>query len=158
MEVIEWRCLFNPVEGFFKLYATVPAKDNTPALHGRPMGVVDSPPDWPEGINRQPCLELVPEAAQNLFDSMWNAGLRPSLSENTQGGLEQLRDKLSDCRLYYGTPAPGDTDNRNAIAKDSLDAAEAAKYGFTFPEWAALEPYSRNQYRKEAKVPRWEQE
>lgn len=50
------------------------------------------------GVERAPLLELEPEAAQNLMDQLYQAGLRPSDTPNTASALAATEHHLNDMR------------------------------------------------------------
>lgn len=45
-----------------------------------------------------PTLRLGHEAAQELFDDLWNAGFRPNKGEGTAAHVDAMREHLADLR------------------------------------------------------------
>jgi len=53
-----------------------------------------------------PFLSLEPEAAQNLMDELWNAGLRPTEGTGSAGSLAATERHLADMRALVFKTEP----------------------------------------------------
>ena len=51
-----------------------------------------------EGMSYQPALTLTDEEAQEMFDSLWDQGLRPKNNEGNIGALSATQAHLEDMR------------------------------------------------------------
>lgn len=57
----------------------------------------------PEGAAAQPTVSLTLDAAQELMDDLWRAGLRPSEGSGSAGSLRATEYHLEDMRrLVFG--------------------------------------------------------
>jgi hypothetical protein len=52
------------------------------------------------GFHHQPMLDLEPEEAQVLVDSLWDAGVRPTAAKGSAGQLAAVQAHLDDLRRY----------------------------------------------------------
>lgn len=62
--------------------------------------------DEVDGISHPPLLTLHREAAQQLMDEFWAAGVRPSNGEGSSGQLAATERHLSDMRALVFKQAP----------------------------------------------------
>lgn len=78
---------------------------------GRPafgMPVCFAAPSAEPGITPAPTFSLEPEAAQQLMDELWHAGIRPTEGTGSAGSLAATERHLSDMRalVFKTTPKP----------------------------------------------------
>lgn len=55
----------------------------------------------PEGTILEPCITLTEDEAQQLMNSLWDCGLRPSDIQDQSGELKATKYHLEDMRKLY---------------------------------------------------------
>jgi len=55
-----------------------------------------------DGTTPEPSMQLSPEAAQQLMDQLWQAGLRPTEGTGSAGSLAATQKHLDDMRAIVG--------------------------------------------------------
>ena len=53
---------------------------------------------WAKGITSEPILTITDEAAQELMDSLWYSGIRPTSGEGNVGQIGAMKEHLNDMR------------------------------------------------------------
>ena len=136
-EELIWSAFRNPGCDSFDLYARL-KHERGQSVIAKPIELELHEAEW--GTRRAPVLQIDTDAMQILFQSLWDAGLRPSNGEGNGGHIDSIKYHLEDMRKLAFNPPIVLNQPPAPTEKDFWEKINSVQ-GFTFEELGSLKRF-----------------